>query len=283
MRRRPLVRPLTLEDLPGCKGLCAAIRWPWEMPKWKLLLSHGEGFGVEAPDGSLVGSVVLNRFGDAAASIGLLGVAPAWSRQGLGRALMERALERAGSVPVFLYASEQGRGLYAQLGFGMAGAVCRLAGELSARPVCPPLGGRRLRPMEAADLAEVARLDALAFGGPRPAHLQALLALAEEARVAEDGEQLVGYGLGWSVGTRRTLGPIVAADTQLAIALAGELANGHRGPLRIDVPEEFPSLLAWGTALGLRPDGPAPLMVLHASRPPGRREALCALAMRALG
>jgi ribosomal protein S18 acetylase RimI-like enzyme len=277
------VRALTLDDLPRCETLSRSIGWPWEAAKWRLLLSGGSGFAVDAPDGSLAGTVVLNRFADAAASIGMLGVAPHWQRQGRGRALMERALELAGSVPIFLYATEQGRRLYAKLGFRVAGGSFRLIGQRTGRPVLPDLGPRRLRRMRTEDLEGVAALDAIAFGAPRPAHLEALLGLADEARVAEEGERLVGYGLAWSVGARRTVGPIVAPDAALAMALLAQLTECEGKTLRIDIPTEFPELAAWARALGLRPDSPAPLMVRNAERAPGRREWLCALAMPGLG
>jgi ribosomal protein S18 acetylase RimI-like enzyme len=283
LSRPPHVRALGLEDLPGCESLSRSLGWPWEAPKWHLLVSKGEGFAAEAPDGSLIGTVVLNRFADRAASIGLLGVAPAWGRQGLGRALMERALERAGRVPVFLYSTAKGRGLYARLGFQVAGETCRFIGQLTQRPVSPQLGGRRLRRMEVADLTPVAALDAIAFGAPRTAYLEALFGMADKARVVEEGERLLGYGLGWSIGSRRTVGPIVAPDTALSIALAADLVDGHGGSLRIDIPSEFPQVGAWATAVGLKQDVPAPLMVLHADRAPGRREWLHALAMPGLG
>ena len=269
--------------MPGCEALSRSIGWPWEPAKWNLLVSWGEGFAMDAPDGSLAGTVVLNRFADAAASIGLLGVAPAWGRQGRGRALMERALERAGSVPVFLYATTQGRGLYRQLGFRVAGGSLRFIGQRTLAPVSPPLGGRRLRRMQSGDLAGVAALDAIAFGAPRPAYLVALHGMADEARVAEEDGQLVGYGLAWSAGARRTVCPIVAPDARLAMALVAELADAHCGSLRIDIPSGFPELMAWLTALGLRADRPAPLMVRNSDRAPGRREWLYALAMPGLG
>lgn len=277
------VRALSLDDMPGCEALCRSIGWPWEPAKWRLLLSSGAGFAVDAPDGSLAGTVVLNRFADAAASIGLLGVAPGWQRQGRGRALMERALELAGGVPVFLYATEQGRRLYAKLGFRVAGGSFRFIGQRTQRPVLPAIGSRRLRRMGPEDLGGVAALDAIAFGAPRLAHLEALLALGSEGRVAEDGKRLVGYGLAWSVGPRRTVGPIVAPDAALAKALLADLADAGSETLRIDIPTEFPELAAWARELGLRPDSPAPLMVRNAERAPGRREWLCALAMPGLG
>jgi ribosomal protein S18 acetylase RimI-like enzyme len=278
-----LVRALTLSDLPGCQALSRSIGWPWEAPKWELLLSKGEGFAIDAPDGSLLGTVVLNRFGGSAASIGLLGVAPPWGRMGMGRALMERALERAGNVPVFLYATPQGRGLYARLGFRVAGGSARFLGQRTQRPLCPPLGSRRLRPMRHEDLARVAALDAVAFGAPRPAYLEALFAMADEARVAEDGEHLVGYGLAWTIGARRTVGPIIAPDAALAMGLLGDLLEARSGTLRVDIPSEFPALATWVTALGLKSEAPAPLMVRNHERPPGRREWLYALAMPGLG
>jgi ribosomal protein S18 acetylase RimI-like enzyme len=277
------VRSLRLADLPRCQVLSQSLGWPWEAPKWELLLSKGEGFAVDAPVGSLVGTVVLNRFSDVAASIGLLGVAPAWGRQGYGRALMERALEGAGSIPVFLYATEKGRGLYAKLGFRVAGASVRFVGRLTQRPLPPPLGTRRLRRMVPGDLGRVVALDVLAFGAPRPRYLEALLGMADEACVAEDGPHLVGYGLAWTVGSRRTVGPIVAHEKGLAMALLAELSTGARDTLRVDIPSDLSELAAWVTSLGLTPDPPAPLMVRNAANVPGRREWLYALAMPGLG
>lgn len=283
MRRPALVRPLSLADLPGCEALSRAIGWPWEAPKWALLLSKGAGFAVDAPDGGLAGTVVLNRFADKAASIGLLGVVPAWGRKGLGRALMARALETAGNVPVFLYATEQGRRLYARLGFHVVGGSARLLGPRLHPAERPPLGARRLRRMQHADLAAVAALDAVAFGAPRPEYLEALFRMNDEARVAEDGQGVVGYGISWTIGTRRTVGPIVAPDVGLATAILADLCLAPAGTLRVDIPSEFPHLVSWATRLGLRPEPAAPLMLRNAERPPGRREWLYALAMPGLG
>ncbi len=283
MRVPPLVRPLSVRDLPRCEALSRSLGWPWEAPKWELLLSQGEGFAVEAPDGALVGTVVLNRFADRAASIGLLGVVPAWGRKGLGRALMMRALESAGSVPVFLYATQQGRGLYAQLGFRVVGGSARLVGQRLHSAEIPPLGARQLRRMESSDLPAVAALDAIAFGGPRLAYLQALFGMDAEARVAEDGQEVVGYALSWTIGSRRTVGPIVAPDSALATALLADLSGAAAGTLRVDIPAEFPQLTSWASRVGLKREVASPLMVRNAERPPGRREWLYALAMPGLG
>jgi len=266
-----------------CEALSRTLRWPWEAKKWELLLSRGEGFAVDAPDGSLAGTVLLNRFGGRAASIGHLGVVPAWGRKGLGRALMEAALQSAGNIPVFLYASQQGRGLYAQLGFHIVGGSARLLGPRLHHAPCPPLAGRRLRRMEPSDFPAVARLDAVAFGAPRVGYLEALLGMEGEARVAEDGQGLVGYGLAWTMGARRTVGPLVAPDLALATALLADLSMAHTGTLRVDIPLEFPQFASWATTLGLRPEAPSPLMLRNAERPPGRREWLYALAMPGLG
>jgi GNAT superfamily N-acetyltransferase len=277
------VRTLSVADLPRCEVLSRSLGWPWEAAKWALLVSKGEGFAVDAPDGSLLGTVVLNRFADVAASIGLLGVAPAWGRQGYGRALMERALQRAGDVPVFLYATEKGRGLYAQLGFRVAGGSSRLVGRVTERPVSSSLGSRRVRPLLPADVERVVALDAVAFGAPRAAYLLALLGMADEARVAEDGSLLIGYGIAWTVGARRTVGPIVAPELCVAQALLAELSYGAPEAVRVDIPSEFSELATWATSLGLRPESPAPLMIRNTERVPGKREWLFALAMPGLG
>jgi ribosomal protein S18 acetylase RimI-like enzyme len=278
------IRALTEADLPGCQKLTEAFGWPWEEPKWRLLLQFGHGFAVDATDGRLVGTVVLNAFRGEAASIGLMGVAPDWGRRGVGRALMARALEKAGGVPTFLYATPQGAALYARLGFRVAGTIHKYVGRVGRWPEPATLRRRRMRRMRAEDLDAVATLDAIAFGAPRSPYLDALFHRADQARVAEgeDG-RLVGYGIGWSVGQRRTLGPLVALDDGVAESLASGLLEGQPKSVRMDIPSGFPSLERWALGLGLVPAPPAPLMVLNAEQPPGRREWLYTVAMQGLG
>jgi GNAT superfamily N-acetyltransferase len=283
VKELPAVRALTCDDLLGCRALSERLGWPWEEPKWRLLIQHGKAFGIDAPDGGLVGTVVLNCFGGAAASIGLMGVAPGWRRRGLGRALMARALAQAGRVPTFLYASRQGEGLYRKLGFTVAGSIRKFIGPVGRQPNAPPFGPGRVRPMRADDFGAVVTLDALAFGAPRAPYLAALFQLADQARLAEDDGKLVGYGLGWSVGTRRTLGPLVAVDDVVAEALATELLEGQPRSVRMDIPSGFPALERWALGLGLVSEAPTPLMVLNAEQPPGRRQWLYTVAMQGLG
>src|SRR5262249_54424568 len=117
------LRPLAVEDVPACVTLAVGRDWAPDVLKWRLLLSVGEGFALEAPGGGLAGPVLGSACGGKAAAIGMMLVAAAHEGQGLGRRLMEHALARLGPVPTLLYATAQGRPLYERLGFVEVDAV----------------------------------------------------------------------------------------------------------------------------------------------------------------
>src|SRR5581483_930457 len=78
------IRRLGPADLDACAALAVSRDWGPERRKWSLLLEAAEPYGIDAPDGSLAGAVVLARYGPALASAGMMLVAEKFSRQGLG-------------------------------------------------------------------------------------------------------------------------------------------------------------------------------------------------------
>ncbi|MCI0574056.1 MAG: GNAT family N-acetyltransferase [Myxococcaceae bacterium] len=277
------LRPLIPDDVPACLALAAAREWPAEALKWRMLLSIGEGFALEAPEGGLAGAVISTPYGGRAGVIGMMLIAPAHEGRGLARRLMERALERLGPVPTLLYATPQGRPLDEKLGFvevdtlhKHVGTVRALAGAFEERDF-------QVRVMMPADLEAVVALDAVSFGAPRRMLLQALAEVSLRSRVAVRENRIVGYGLSWPNLDVVMVGPLVAPDDTVAQALASELVRGQQGLVRLDIPSRFIELSAWAATHGLVKSPPAPLMVLHADMAPGLREHLYAVAMQAVG
>lgn len=277
------IRRLTLDDMPACLALAEKRDWPAEALKWRMILELGTGFGVDSPEGGLAGTVLVMPYGREAASIGMMVVSPSHGRQGLGRRLMEHALEHIGPIPTLLFATDQGHPLYEKLGFIQIDEVVKHLGRLTRQPPEVAVPDTRVRAMTGEDLDAIAGLDAGAFGAPRRPLLQALHRQALRALVAERGGRAVGYGVAWPNLESTMVGPLIALEEPIARSLAAGLLRGLEGTVRMDIPPRFTGLSEWVAGLGLERHVPAPMMLLHGTRAPGRREYLYAIAAQALG
>src|ERR1700754_3848004 len=57
------IRPLTVRDLPSCVTIAVDRGWPPDERKWRLLLTAGHGYGIDAPSGAgLAGVCVVTRY-----------------------------------------------------------------------------------------------------------------------------------------------------------------------------------------------------------------------------
>lgn len=277
------IRRLTLDDVPTCLALAVKRDWPADELKWRMILELGAGFCVDSPEGGLAGTVLVTPYEREAASIGMMVVSPSHGRQGLGRRLMEHALEHIGPIPTLLFATDQGRPLYEKLGFVQVEEVVKHLGQLTRQPPEEAVADTRVRAMTGEDLDAVAGLDADAFGAPRRALLQALHRVAYRALVAERDGRVVGYGLAWPNFGLTMVGPLVTQEEPVARSLAAGFLRGLEGTVRMDIPPRFTGLSEWVAGLGLERHAPAPMMMLHGKRVPGRREHLHAIAAQALG
>lgn len=270
------VRRLEQADVPACAALARTVGWRSLETQWAMLLSVGDGFGAEV-DGSLAGTVIINRFGDTLASVAMMVVSPNNQRLGVGRQLMVAGLEHARHASVFLYATDVGRILYERLGFVEAGASRRMTG--------PPVKGGSMngaRPMRSADLPAVYALDEEAHGARRCALIDALVANVDRATVVEEHGEITAYGLATIKDGRRVLGPIVARDDEATRSVATHLCEGSDLPLVLDLDRDDDALYSWAHQGGLTIEGTTTMMLRGAALP-GRRNMIRALAGRAFG
>lgn len=272
------MRRLLASDAPACVAVATSIGWRTTEDRWRMLLGIGEGYGVER-DGALVGTVIVNVFGDAIATIAMMLVAEQHRRQKLGMELMERALARAGGATTFLYATELGQRLYERIGFSVAGASLRVEG----RPMFAAPHDDGLRAMRPADMPRVCALDGEAHGAPRGRMLEALAASADRALVIEQDGELAGFGVAWVYDGFRTIAPLVARTDGAARALFAALASGSAEPVRADFDPGERVLVAWCGEHGLSVMGPSTLMIRGGGVLPGRRALVRTLAGRAFG
>ncbi|MCT2589277.1 GNAT family N-acetyltransferase [Streptomyces sp. N2-109] len=296
------IRRLTPGDLPACLELAEDRGWEPEDHKWRLLLTAGRGYGVDAPDrpGGLIGTYVLTSYsggggvhgggvhGGAYGCLSMVLVAGRCARQGLGRRLVRHALDESGPAATFLAATEEGRPLYEQLGFKSVAHTTVLrgtfTGELPPSPPSapsPPRAPARVRGATAADLRGVIALDSEAFGADRTELLARLPAFADRFVVAErtggsggsdgtgTGRVLTGFAACWPSPSATVIGPVVAEDLSTAQALITELGTRTTGPVRYDADSRHGALEEWLHGNGLAEDLVFSLMTHTAPDLPG--------------
>lgn len=247
------IRRLTRRDLLACADLSEDRGWPREEHKWGLLLAAGTGYGIDDPDGGLVSACVVTEYGPRErpelGAIGMVLVAERHARQGIGRHLMRYVVERAGTTPLTLHATPNGRPLYEELGFKVTGQAEMVRGRFVAGG---PASRIATRPATAEDLSAILRLDAEVFGPDRTHVITRLPAFADQLRVAEDSGTLIGYAAAWPNMDTHVVGPLVARDTETAQALVASLAAGTDRPLRTDIDVRHKELLTWIKERGLQ-------------------------------
>jgi GNAT superfamily N-acetyltransferase len=245
------IRPLSPADFAACRALTLDRDWGPEDAVWRFLLSAVDGYGIDHPLGGLAGCVMVARYGDDVAAVGMMLVAARWEGKGLGRRLMQHVLAHARDRVVVLYATGLGRPLYERIGFQAVDEVTRHMGTYA--PGADPLPA--VRPATADDLPDMVRLDAKAFGADRS---DLLARLSGSAVVAADGS---GHAFARDEGDRLVIGPLAADDEQTACALVDALARNATVPVRVDIPPRFTALSAWLRDRGLSPTITLPLMV----------------------
>jgi GNAT superfamily N-acetyltransferase len=272
------VEPLTPDDLPGCMALAVDRTWQAEEHKWRLLFELGTVYGVRDETGAPAGVVVLTRYGDELAAIGMMLVAARYGGQGMGRRIMTHVLAEAGGATVFLNSTDMGRPLYERLGFAAVGTTHTFAGELDV-----PRRAAASRPAEPADLAAIRRLDAQVNGVDRPRLVRFLPGFTEQLRVIERDGRITGYAGGWRNVDGLNIGPVIADRAEDAAALIADVAAAAGGPVRIDLGGGHPWLSEWAARRGLAERAVEPVMVRGGTALPGDRSRWFASLMQATG
>lgn len=233
------IRPLTETDLSAAQRLREHAGWNQADDDWRRLLAWSpDGCWAADLDGQLVGTTAVTTYGRRIAWIGMVLVDPDHRRQGIGRALLNHAieyLERLGIQTIALDSTPEGQPLYARLGFVDVLELARWRGPISGQTQSLATTGERdeavIRPLAPADLAAVAAYDARLFGTDR-AHILGALQVGR-CLVAERHAQVVGYALSRPGARAWHLGPLAADDPGTAerlartvlLPLAGRLAT----------------------------------------------------------
>jgi hypothetical protein len=123
--------------------------------------------------------------------------------------------------------------------------------------------GVTVRPLRAEDWTALAAYDAAVFGAAREPLLRRLAQrLPPAALVAERGGEFAGYLLGRDGRRMSQLGPLVAADENIARALLSRAISVAQPPFVIDLPDRHAGL----ASLGFVAERPLIRMVLGRDR-----------------
>ncbi|MGJ0191006.1 GNAT family N-acetyltransferase [Pantoea sp. RRHST58] len=244
-------RAMNAHDIEPCYAMTQQLKWPHRREDWQQAMTFGEGVVIEE-QGRLLGSAILWRWGERAATIGLVIVDSQQQGRGLGKQLMLTLLEKVPDYNVRLHATEMGKGLYEKLGFVTTGQIFQH--QTRALEAVPPVAiptGLTLRRAQAQDAAILTALDQQAHGMLRPKLIDHLInqhqtVLLEDAQGDVRGfASLRRFGHGWAIG------PAIAQDFTTAQALVASLMQGLRGEfVRIDTDAALP-LAPWLATLGL--------------------------------
>lgn len=254
------VRAMSPGDIAAAARLSAAFKWPHRPADWLLMLELGHGVAAMTGAGDLAGTALWWPHGAAAATVGMVLVNPDVQRRGLGRAMMDVVLEATRGRALMLNATAAGRRLYDALAFVPLGRVAQYQGEARGAIASP-----RVRAARPSDRAAILALDERAFGFPRLALLDRLMAIGATL-VLEGGDGICGFVMRRPFGRGHLVGPVVAPDrgSGLELIRAGVLA-GYTRVDTTDLSEEADASLAelglkrTSTALPMVRDGwPAP-------------------------
>jgi GNAT superfamily N-acetyltransferase len=219
-----------------------------EFTRFKVqeMLAHERVSGLIAERGSeLLGSAFVDNRA-AIAGIGPVTVDPSAQDDGIGRALMESALENArasGAVGIRLVQTAyhyRSLALYAKLGFVIREPLSVLQGSPPALST-PGLG---VRPARLTDVAACNALCARIHGHDRGVELGDAIAAAT-ARVVQRPDRITGYATGFGYGWH------AVAETNADLIALLCSADAFVG-LGLLVPSRNAELLGWCLAQGLR-------------------------------
>jgi GNAT superfamily N-acetyltransferase len=250
----PLLR-LVPADAEDVLPLSIEAGWNQVAADWRLMLAAGRAFGIRE-EGEWIGSALALPLGHAVWWISMVLVARRRRRQGHGTRLLTRCIAEAAAsgAAIGLDATAFGRPLYLSLGFRDCHEVSRWQCATIAERVDPP-PGIRVRPATGADLARIARYDAARSGFQRAAVLADLCARAPAlAHVAHDGNgEIAGFVLGRDGHRATHIGPIIAEEEAIGLALLGSAAARCLGGFIIDVPQAHAGVAGKLAAAGASP------------------------------
>jgi GNAT superfamily N-acetyltransferase len=265
---------MTVDDIPQAMRLKDLAGWNQTVVDWERFLSAGpKGCFVAEREDRVVGTSTTIVYEGRFAWIGMVLVEQLLRGQGIGTALLERAIQYLDSrnIPCMkLDATPQGRVLYEKLGFVSEYDIERWMLKREPRKIVTTKS-----PVEIEDLL---RLDREIFGADRSSLLRSLTETAPDFTLVSRRESgIEGYAFGRRGSLADHLGPWMARTEDVASTLLDEfLRRSGRELVFIDCLRENPWALSLVKARGFEFSRPLTRMFRGTNSFPGQPELLCA-------
>ena len=246
------LRRLETRDLGGTLRLSQAERWSHRREDWEFHYRLGRGWAACDANGDVLGTASWWACGEQFGTVGLVLVDQAHQGQGIGRQLMNVVMSDAGDRVLQLVATKAGLTLYQRCGFREQYGIGQHQGALTQIPPFASCTDTVLRAVSHADLDAICDLDAVAFGANRRPVVRAVFDAGGGVGVlAHRNGRIAGFALARPSGRGTLIGPIVAQDEALAIALIAYQLKATNGFIRVDIPKNAVHLGEWLEAAGL--------------------------------
>lgn len=247
---------LTPAHLEEAWALSQQAQWPHRVEDWAMVLSLSRGVAA-IKDGRVVGTAMATLYGTAAATINMVIVDEAMRGLGIGKRLMDFALEASSGRECRLVATQDGLPLYEKLGFRETGRILQHQGKVTA--VVTPANVEWVGDN---DVAECVALDRAACGMDRT-NLIAWLAQNGRLAVLRRNGRVTGFGAIRMFGRGEVVGPVVAENTKDAQYILSFFFSQREGTfLRVDTTQAS-GIAPWLTEVGLSHVGGGIAMTKH--------------------
>jgi len=280
------IRPLGVADLDAVQQLSFEAGWNQVEADWRIFLERGHLYGVDGPAGAVHATGATLPLGAEFGWISMIIVTAGARHRGLAAQLVLYGIEdlaAQGLVPG-LDATPAGREVYARLGFRDTWPITRLVRPGTGRvqgavgDIAPELRAAGLR-----DLDAVAALDHRAFGTERRAVIARLIERAPQLAVVGWTPGSAGFLLGRFGHTATQLGPVVASEPAVALAMVDYAVARAPGPFVLDLVDLRPGLRAALEGRGFTPQRTFRRMVYRRAEPFGDPNFAIAIAGPELG
>jgi predicted GNAT family acetyltransferase len=230
-----------------------------------MFLDFGTAYAVRA-QGRVVATAAWLPY-ERCAWISMVLVTAALRRRGLATRLLHRCIDdirAAGLVPV-LDATPAGVKVYAPLGFQAAWSFARLAATQAKVTASP--ASVAVRQIDDSVWPALCAYDAQVFGADRSNILTRMRGRLPPANLyAVRDRHITGLLLGRQGRTASHLGPLIAEDDAIAMALLAQALSRIDGLVYVDLADAKPAVRAWLEASGFAVQRPFTRMLLGRDR-----------------
>jgi GNAT superfamily N-acetyltransferase len=206
------IRKMELSDIGFGLQLCRLSKWNQLEADWIHLFDVSpEGMFIAEYEGQKCATASAVNYGTKLGWIGMILVHPDFRRKGIASALMNKCIEHLQALKVEsikLDATDQGRPVYAKLGFIDEQIICRYVVE-------KPAGGN-LKIQITPDWSQIKMTDVNVFGDDRMALLKTLNNDGFASQVFSRPGNVFGYGFARCGFDASFIGPLVASSKETA-------------------------------------------------------------------